>query len=87
MFGKQGQHVVEKGDAGLDGRFSRPVNFQIQPDPRFLGDAVDLGLPDLHWLLIGAVRENDNVQSWEAGSSRIIAMGLECRGVLISTES
>jgi hypothetical protein len=35
--GEQRQHVVEKRDAGLDGRFARPVNVQRHRDAGFFG--------------------------------------------------
>jgi hypothetical protein len=39
MPGEQRQHVVKEGNAGLDGRFARPVNVQFDRDAGFFGRA------------------------------------------------
>jgi hypothetical protein len=39
---EQRQHVVEKWDAGLDGRLARPVNVQLHRNAGFCGRAAKL---------------------------------------------
>jgi len=48
VFGKQGEHVIEKRDAGLDGRLARSVNVQLDRDASFLRRAFNCGLPGFH---------------------------------------
>jgi hypothetical protein len=42
VTGKKGQHMVEKGDPGVDGRFAAAVKFQTDSDIGFTGGTADL---------------------------------------------
>jgi uncharacterized protein (UPF0262 family) len=46
--GKQGQHVVEEGHAGLDGRFTGPIDVQLDQNPRLFGVTFDLRMANVH---------------------------------------
>src|SRR5262245_21752252 len=48
MLGKQLQHVIEKGDAGLDRRPAFPVDNQEQINARFFGRALNGRLAQSH---------------------------------------
>jgi hypothetical protein len=43
MFGEQAQHMVEEGDAGVEGGFPGAVDVQPDGDSGFFGDTFDLG--------------------------------------------
>jgi hypothetical protein len=48
VLGKQGQHVIEKGDARPDLRASLAVDIQCQGNVGFLRSTSDLGAPLRH---------------------------------------
>src|SRR5262245_38847163 len=48
MFGKDRQHVVEKGDARFDPCLPASVNVQFDENPSFVGRALHLSLPLFH---------------------------------------
>jgi hypothetical protein len=48
MLREQGQHVIEKWNAGFDHRFSGSIDVEFDIDSRFVGGALDLRVPRFH---------------------------------------
>jgi len=74
MFGEQGQHVIEKGDASVDGGLALAVNLEADFDSRFSGDAAEDRAPGFHPAHLIRRPVQDKAQT-KAALSRIIPLG------------
>ena len=50
MLREQGQHMIEKWNAGFDRRFSGSVDVEFDNNARFVSGALDLRVPRFHTL-------------------------------------
>jgi hypothetical protein len=50
MLREQGQHVIEKRNAGFDHLFAGSINVEFDNNVRFVGGALHLRVPRFHTL-------------------------------------